>query len=88
MKLRKCKKTKKSCHPDKVSAIIAMKRLKNKQLSAYECPFCHSWHFGKSSHWAKINARFDQLIGPDPIIKRLKDIGAECKSKKKQKYKD
>lgn len=50
-------------HRDKTSAVIAMKRMKNAQLSAYQCPYCSGWHVGKSQHWAKINARLDQLIG-------------------------
>lgn len=50
-------------HPDKQGACIALKRMKNAQMSAYPCPHCKGWHIGKSRHWAKLNARLDQLIG-------------------------
>ena len=50
-------------HPNKAGAVIALKRMNHAQMSAYPCRFCKGWHIGKSRHWAKINARFDQLIG-------------------------
>lgn len=50
-------------HPNRIGAIIALKRIKNQQLSAYPCRFCGGWHLGRSRHPMKINARLDQLLG-------------------------
>jgi hypothetical protein len=50
-------------HRNKAGACIALKRMKNAQMSAYPCRHCKGWHIGRSRHWAKINARLDQLIG-------------------------
>lgn len=50
-------------HADQISAIIAMKKMKNAQLSAYKCRFCHGWHVGRSWSLEKLWARFDQLVG-------------------------
>ena len=41
--------------------------MKNAQMSAYPCRHCKGWHIGRSRHWAKINARLDQLIGKPEI---------------------
>jgi hypothetical protein len=55
-------------HKDRTGAIIALKKMKNAQLSAYQCPYCHGWHLGHSHHPMKIQARLDQLIGPWPQL--------------------
>lgn len=53
-------------HKERGHAIAALKKIKNAQLSAYLCPHCQAWHLGRSRHPMKIQARLDQLIGPDP----------------------
>lgn len=53
-------------HKERGHAIAAAKRIKNAQLSIYQCRHCQGWHLGRSRHPMKIQARLDQLIGPDP----------------------
>lgn len=50
-------------HPNRVAAIITMKRLKNVGLNAYRCRQCGGWHLGNSRSEFKIQARIDQLLG-------------------------
>lgn len=50
-------------HANRVSAIITMKRMRNKGLSVYRCPYCGGWHVGTSRSPWKQQARLDQLLG-------------------------
>jgi len=50
------------------NAVAHLKSLGNAQMRAYLCRFCKGFHIGHSNRAAKIQARFDQLIGPDPHI--------------------
>lgn len=51
-------------HRERGHAIAAAKRIKNAQLSIYQCRHCQGWHLGRSHHPMKIQARLDQLLGP------------------------
>lgn len=42
---------------------MALKHMKNAQLTAYKCSFCGGWHTGHNRGSWLINARIDQLIG-------------------------
>lgn len=58
-------------HKDKLSAIIAMRKAKNKQMNTYTCKRCGKWHIGRSNKEHKIQARLTQLLGPDPALKNI-----------------
>jgi len=47
----------------KVGAIIAAKKMKNKQMSPYHCHRCSGWHIGHSNSYFKIQQRISQLLG-------------------------
>ena len=53
-------------HANQVGAIIHMKKLKDRGLNSYPCSKCGGWHVGHSNREEKIQARLDQLLGPDP----------------------
>lgn len=53
-------------HRDLGCAVAHLKSLGNAQMNPYPCNRCGGWHIGHSNRAAKIQARFDQLIGKDP----------------------
>lgn len=53
-------------HKDQLGAIIHMRKIGNAQMNSYPCSRCKGWHIGHSNRPHKIQARLDQLIGPDP----------------------
>jgi hypothetical protein len=55
-------------HASYGGAVAHLKSLGNAQMRAYSCQFCKGFHIGHSNRGPKIQARFDQLIGPDPNI--------------------
>ncbi len=55
-------------HRSRGGAIAHLKALGNAQMTGYHCRFCKGWHIGHSNRSGKIQARLDQLIGPDPNI--------------------
>ena len=53
-------------HRNRTGAIIHLRKLNNAQMNLYPCPWCLGWHVGHSNREHKIQARLDQLLGPDP----------------------
>ena len=56
---KQCRKVK---HRTITAAIIALKKVKNAQLNAYQCEECGYFHLGRSNEWHKVQARLDQLF--------------------------
>jgi ribosomal protein L37AE/L43A len=52
-------------HKSRAAARKAMKILNNRQMNVYQCRRCGRWHVGRSNRVEKIQARLDQLLGPD-----------------------
>jgi len=50
-------------HVKILSAQIAAKKYKNKQMKVYLCTTCKKWHVGRSNRNHDINSRLDQLLG-------------------------
>jgi hypothetical protein len=57
-------------HATRGGAIAHLKSLGNAQMHAYQCNYCKGWHIGHSNRPGKLQARFDQLMGPDPNLKK------------------
>lgn len=49
-------------HKDKTGAIIAAKRMKNKQLNVYWCKSCKGWHVGNSRSTLRKMDRINELL--------------------------
>jgi hypothetical protein len=56
-------KTGKRRHPNRIAAIITMKKINNRALNAYWCPTCKGWHLGHSNQDWRMQERIDQLLG-------------------------
>lgn len=59
-------------HPDKATAVIVLKKIKNSGLNAYKCPNCRQWHLGTSQNPFRVQARFDQVLSRH--AKRIKTL--------------
>jgi hypothetical protein len=52
-------------HASKEQACIVATKAKNVLMNVYLCPFCKSWHTGKTRDKARGAQRIDQLLARD-----------------------